>query len=413
MKSIMAQSNVPQSHKMEMRLQKSTPFRKWNGRFNKDKAICLQGQFAGMCYEPDGMEALKREPKGKTLGRIGRTLEVEHSTPYEHINITFEATNISKALAMLLNGQRQNATSEKSARYTPLGDHSSVSEEEFKLYWKWMPIFKTLIKEQYGKDFDDKKTIKLAQENARYFLSVHSPLTKMVHTIPFAQINRVATYIDKYINQPDRNEYDKRLKNECIEFLGWCDELNLLDERAMTNAKDRSLTLFGEEEVEKNEFGHTYAINYKGSQAQLAQAHRHRTLEYEMLFLDDLLPIEDRFFIPPIIKGDQKLVREWLSDMASVAHLNPQGELVSINEYGSFKWFVEKLKERLCTHAQLEIMLQSQATLWEMYQSFLEQNHQLLPKIEPYLKGARCTFPDYTCMNDCKFSEGKTLKRKI
>jgi hypothetical protein len=33
--------------------------------------------------------------------------------------------------------------------------------------------------------------------------------------------------------------------------------------------------------------------------------------------------------------------------------------------------------------------------------------------IKKYTKGARCTFKDFECSQDCKFKEGKTMTRRI
>ena len=58
-------------------------------------------------------------------------------------------------------------------------------------------------------------------------------------------------------------------------------------------------------------------------------------------------------------------------------------------------------------------MLQTKQTLTKYTQALQEQNHPLKDEIIAYAHGARCTFPDYTCISDCKFCEGKTLTRKI
>ena len=42
-----------------------------------------------------------------------------------------------------------------------------------------------------------------------------------------------------------------------------------------------------------------------------------------------------------------------------------------------------------------------------------ESEHPLKDDIVKYTKGARCTFPDFTCTSDCNFKQGKTLERKI
>lgn len=119
------------------------------------------------------------------------------------------------------------------------------------------------------------------------------------------------------------------------------------------------------------------------------------------------------YFVPPIIADDQMLVDEWLGDMQIVRNINPQGELVKINEVGKYDDFILKCKERLCSAAQLEIMLQTRETLLKYKKALEESNNSLALDIERYSHGARCTFPDFDCLSDCKFKEGKILTRKI
>lgn len=122
---------------------------------------------------------------------------------------------------------------------------------------------------------------------------------------------------------------------------------------------------------------------------------------------------EKEYFVPPIIADDQMLVDEWLGDMQIVRGVNPQGELVKISEVGKYEDFILKCKERLCTAAQLEIMLQTRETLLKYKKALEKSNSPLAKDIEKYSHGARCTFPDFNCSSDCKFGEGKTLVRKI
>ena len=122
---------------------------------------------------------------------------------------------------------------------------------------------------------------------------------------------------------------------------------------------------------------------------------------------------DKEYFIPPIIADDKMLVDEWLGDMQIVKNVNPQGELVGINETGKYEDFILKCKERLCSSAQLEIMLQTKQTLLKYKKALEEKNSPLAKDIEKYSHGARCTFPDFDCNNDCKFIEGKNLTRKI
>ncbi len=386
-------------------------FLKADGTFDKDEALKLAGKIAGVCYDEEGFAHLKDEPEEKTMRRISRTLNNGHHSVYDHILINFNLHNVPKILAMVLNNEHQYTTSEKSARYTPVERHdgSIITEDEERLYNKWLNIFKIKIKEKYGNFYNDDKIQKLAQENARYLVTVFMP-TEMVYSTSLRQINYIASWIRDYIDEVNINDlFELKLAYFMRQFLDELHKLNILDERLMKNEKYRKLSIFGTNLAKKEEyFGEVYSTNYKGSFAQFAQAHRHRTLDYQLEMLD-----EKEYFIPPIIMTDKMLVDEWLSDMQIVKKVNPQGEIVRISEVGKYEDFILKCKERLCSNAQLETMLQTRETLLK-YKKALQKSHSPLAQdIEKYSHGARCTFPDFDCSADCKFKEGKTLTRKI
>lgn len=386
-------------------------FLKSNGTFDKGEAIKLCGKIAGVCYDREGFFNLENEPEEKTMRRVNMTLNNGHHSVYDHVLINFNIQNIPKILAMVLNNEKQYTTSEKSARYTPVVRQkgSIITECEEKLYNKWVNIFETKIKSQYGNVYSDVKIKKLAQENARYLVTVFMP-TQMIYSTSLRQINYIATFMEEYImNHNSNNVFEVKLAYSMEQFINQLLDKNVLEEGLMKNEKHRKLSLFGKNLDKKEEyFGDVYSCVYKGSFAELAQAHRHRTLDYqiEMLF-------EKEYFIPPIIADDKMLVDEWNNDMQLVSQFNPQGEIVRISEVGKYEDFILKCKERLCTDAQLEIMLQTKETLLKYKKSLEEIKSPLAQDIEKYSKGARCTFFDFDCSKDCKFKEGKTLVRKI
>lgn len=386
-------------------------FLKEDGTFDKDSAIKLAGKIAGVCYDEEGFEHLLNEPLDKTMRRIKITLDNGHHSVYDHIFINFNLQNVPKILAMVLNNEKQYTTSEKSARYTKVvrKENSVITEEEEKLYNKWIKIFETKIKLEYGSIYNESKIQKLAQENARYLVTVFMP-TQMIYSTTLRQINYIASWMQNYIENADMSSiFEKKLSSSMRELLECLDTLNVFEEGLLKNEKYRNLSIFGKGLDKKEDyFGDVYSCIYKGSFAQLAQAHRHRTLDYQMEMLD-----EKEYFIPPIIADDQMLVDEWLGDMQMVSMVNPQGELVRISESGKYEDFILKCKERLCTEAQLEIMLQTRKTLLKYKKSLEESNSYLAEDIEKYSHGARCTFPDFKCSADCKFIEGKRLIRKI
>lgn len=394
--------------KMRIELMPHTPFLKEDGTFDLERAINYSGKIAGVCYNKEGFSALKDEPVETTNKRVNLTLNNEHHSVYDHINIGLDLGEIPKILAMLLNNEKQYNTSEKSARYTPVErvDGSVISKEEEELYNKWMNIFRTKIKNQYGYIYNDSKIEKLAQENSRYLVTVFMP-TQMIYTVPLGQLNRIVAFMTKIINDPNKDEFKAKLVPYFQEFIHLLDRVNVLEAKLQTNRKDRNFSLFSEEE-RKESFGDSYCTNYVGSFAELAQAQRHRTLDYEMKLFD-----KKEYFVPPILLDDEMLVQEWLKDIKSVGHVNPQGELIAINERGTYENFILKAKERLCSAAQLEICNQTKETLLKYKAALEEINHPFKDDISKYSKGARCTFKDFECTSDCKFPEGKVLTRKI
>ena len=386
-------------------------FLKNNGTFDREEAIKLCGKIAGVCYDKEGFNHLKDEPIDKTLKRVNNTLNNGHHSVYDHITINFNIENIPKMLAMVINNQPQYTTSEKSARYTPIvrKDNSIITEREEQLYNKWLNIFKIKIKAKYGNVYSDFKIKTLAQENARYLVTVFMP-TQMIYSTSLRQINYIASWMLEYIDNANLNDnFEYNLSKSMQEFINCLDKLNVLDDRLMTNEKHRSLSLFGKNLDKRQEyFGYVYTTNYYGTYSELAQAQRHRTLDYQIEKLND-----KKYFIPPIIADDKALVAEWLNDIYSVKNVTPQGEIILINESGTYDNFILKCKERLCSAAQLEIMLQTKETLLKYKKALEDKNNPLALDILKYSHGARCTFPDYQCPKDCGFKEGKTLTRKI
>lgn len=382
-----------------------------DGTYNQDNSIIFSGQVAGVCYDKEGFNHIKDESLEKTERRVNLTLNNGHHSVYDHNNISLNLQNVPKILAMIINNEKQYTTSEKSARYTPVivEDDSKLTKAEEELYNKWLEILKIKIKDSYGNVFNDTKITKLAQENARYFVTVFMP-TQMVYTTSFRQINYIASWMMKYIEEtPSKDEFTRKLKEAMKEFVSELNRLNILEDRLLQNEKERGLSLFNKNAHNREtHFGDVYSTLYKGSFAEYAQAQRHRTISYELEMLED-----KEYFVPPIIEDDEKLVKEWLKDMQSVQNINPQGEKVLISERGNYEDFILKCKERLCSAAQLEIMRQTRDTLMEYKEALEEKNHYLKDDIKKYTKGARCTFPDFKCPSDCNFKEGKTLTRKI
>ena len=365
----------------------------------KDEAVDFSGKSAGICYLPDTVETLFAEAPEKTKRRADGNIKSGHHSVFGHPTYNLCLEGIPKILAMILNNEKIYNTSEKSARYT----HMEPSPQEKELYEKWIEIFKEQILTQYPK-FEDKRALKLAQENARYLISVFTPATVMEYTVNFGQLNYIINWAKDYIKNAEENAFSIKLKETFKEFLVAMPDLEIegLDSRN----KNRNFSLFAKRKNRNEEFGENYSVTYLASFAQLAQAQRHRTLSYEMTLLD-----EPKYYVPPII-AETNLEKEWLKDISSLKEFFPQGMLVQVNERGTIENFVLKCMERLCGFSQLEIM-QETKNIMNKYLEATKDKPELYQYLLPYSRGARCTFPGWKCDSPCVFGGYGAMIRNI
>src|SRR5574344_1637880 len=270
------------------------------------EAEVFSGKEAGICYMPGKIGDLLAEGEEKDLKRAQGTLKSGHHSVFGHVSYNFEFEEIPKILAMLLNNEKCYNTSEKSARYTLM----TPSKAEEELYYKWIKIYQTVIQEKYP-EIDAKQITKLAQENARYLISVFTPATIMGYTTDLRQINYILGWSEKFIKEAENNRFNFMLKPALEDFIRENERVRIEE---LYDSKRSTFSLFATRN-RKEEWGENYSINYEGSFAQLAQAQRHRTIKYEMSFLK-----EPKFFVPRIIKGTPN-EKEWLKDISSVSEL--------------------------------------------------------------------------------------------
>ena len=367
----------------------------------KEEALNFSGKSAGICYLPDTLETLFNEPQEKTEKRANMTLKSGHHSVFNHPTYNLSLEGIPKILAMILNNEKMYNTSEKSARYTKM----EPSEAEKVLYEKWIEIYKKCISEQYPK-IEEKRVQKLAQENARYLISVFTPATVMEYTVNFGQLNYIAHFFENFINDETKTtDFDIKLKKVFKEFLEALPDLQV--EGLNSDAKNREISFFAKRKNRKEEFGENYSTTYLASFAELAQAQRHRTLNYEVCLLE-----KPEFYVPPIIRGTE-LENEWIKDIESLKEYFPQGMLIKINERGTVENFVLKCTERICGAAQLEIMEQTIDTMNKYLEYTKKTNEDVYNYLLPYSKGARCTFPGFKCTAPCVFGGAGAVKRRV
>ena len=367
----------------------------------KEDAIDFSGKAAGICYMPGTIEELFSEDLSKTERRAQRTLVSGHHSVFDHPTYNLILENIPKALAMILNNEGMYTTSEKSARYTKM----ELKDKEKELYEKWINIYTKKINETYP-SIEEKSVLKLAQENARYLISIFTPSTTMEYTVSFRQINYIMHWFEDIIDTEIDDKFTILLKPYLKKFIEELSDLYVPD--LNTKVKRRKISLFDDRKERKDEFGENYCITYKGSFAEFAQAQRHRTLQYKIRLSDT-----NEYYIPPIISDDEKIKKEWLKDIDSLKDIYPQGMLVNIIERGTVENFILKCKERLCGEAQLEIMLQTKEILDKYIENTKSTNPDVYEYLLEYAPGVRCRFKGWKCTSPCRWGSKNALTRKI
>ena len=387
----------------------------------KDEALDFSGKAAGVCYLPGKLEDLLAEPQEKTRRRVATNLRLGHHSVFGHATCTLCLEGIPKILAMLLNNEKVYNASEKSARYTQM----TMSPRERELYDKWLQLFGWRIRELYPQ-LPEKTVHKLAQENARYLVSVFAPGTVLIYTTSLQQLNYMVDWAQKLLrHEPNAGYYFGfdggkvtwsqsvggtdfygRLRTVLREFLEALPDLTV--ENLNSGPKNRTFSLFETRHVRLEEFGENYCTNYWGSLAQLAQAQRHRTLSYEMS-----IPRTPSFYVPRMIR-ETRLEDMWLDDISSLADLYPQGMEVCINERGTIENFALKCTERLCGAVQLEIQVQTADTL-EKYLDALQESgdQELYQYLAAYAPGPRCTYPGWMCQAPCYWGPSQAMQRVV
>ena len=234
-----------------------------------DELTLLAGKAAGVCYMPDDYFENGIQNEDKALARAEQTAKSGHHSVYDHGHITM-VIKTNKMMAMILNSLGVYTTSEKSARYTKMQPETDL---ELQLYEKWKSKIRELILNKYPntddsmlntrlckklnventkivvnnkieisddnlkylgssedllkandlldelKKSDTLPSAKLAQENARYMISVFTPTT-MMYTISFRQAFLTLNYLYNLSVNLDnaKDAFSEKLKPYVIEL---------------------------------------------------------------------------------------------------------------------------------------------------------------------------------------------------
>lgn len=370
------------------------------------------GAEAGICYMSKPYFDSYVSDELKALNRFTTVASTGHHSVAGHSQVAVLFEGIPKIVAMYLNNLGCYETSEKSGRYTVMTGNSDL---EMEIYHKWCRKLNDKISEYYGTFVDERTRDKLAKENARYHLSIFTPTT-MGYTTSIRQWNYIIDWCEKFIEtETPYNYFFTELKKYIME-LGKCIK-DVLYVEELRDIKGRfGLDMIEFDKLSLNEKkenfvkGKLYTYHYKGTFAQYAQAHRHRSLFYKIIFDGKA----KQFYVPPIIRGTE-LENEWLEDMESLSDIIPTGTLVDIEELGEVKKFFLKSMERNCGRAQLEIMLQNLETADFIYRNKDKLSNSVREDIEKYyIKGkVKMKGQMLRCKEPCIWTCGGGKTREI
>lgn len=450
-----------------------------------NEMLILGGRAAGICYMPDNYLESDNgyNDADKAIKRAESTAKRGHHSIFDHSCISY-LIRTSKMMAIVLNSMGVYATSEKSARYTAMKANTPEEQEK---YDKWksklhniilqeMPdiddvlLRKKLIKalkasntsneltkladvltlkngeivysseiEQYRhyieekladiKKYDDLQSFKLAQENARYMLSVFTP-TVLQYSMSYRQTALVVDYLDKFWDDNKNNEI-KLYAQLAQEAKAMSNEFKALFKSfPLHDIKNQCIRLMPDthstgKSAKHNCLCDSYTVSYLASFAALAQLTRHRTIRHSFVLCNKQSE-KPKYFVPPIVEH-YGLKDEWLNDIESLADFFPQGLQVVCTEQGIIEDFALKCKERCCSRAQLETAQITQDVLCrlgsEVYRgtdNICESNKDLIKDMTYYDENTnsitakpRCKFNDFKCSDSCTFGASKCFNRLV
>lgn len=380
------------------------------------------GKMAGICYMPDdylsdGIQDVERASK-----RANGNKKSGHYSVFEHGQITF-LLETNKMMAMILNSLNVYATSEKSARYTVMKPETKNEDDK---YNKWTYLFSKIIDGYYSFAAEDNflnlnksctkdhtSVNKLAQENARYMLSIFTP-TVMSYTVSFKQAIMIGQWLHNLAK-----ECSLRFNiNPIYQLDNYCEELSVLILDAVgVNINDLPLIDHKGQYIrfisnissktgsdKKEHIADSYTLRYECSLACLAQAERHRSIRYSF---DAYSLIHKKYYIPEIIKGTP-YEKEWIKDLNKYdKNMIPQALLVDVTEQGIFEDFYLKCLERLCSRAQLEIQRLTEESVMKFKNNTEYLSRQNVAKLCGMFNNdkltPRCQFEGYTCKEPCSY----------
>ena len=312
------------------------------------------GKIANTCYMKGSFEELFSQSREKAEKRAIGCSENGHHSVFDHMVVTLQIEGINKVTAMVLNSVGMYATSERSGRYC---EFKGFCDRDEALYSKWKErILNSLEGSETLTSFEKEK---IANENARYFISSFAENTEMIYTVNIRMLSYFLEWSSLVIRYVDENDLEDWKRDFYFSLSKQLKELSYLirkkvfDYYHITPLVDNKRGKFdflvdlSDEKIPLEFINTTEFYGYPDAMSIVCLGHKVRSRVLDIRFALKKTPT---YYVPSLI-NTLNLADEWLEDMRSIEDLYPQGLEVATYECGSkVKFFRYQVTERLCNH---------------------------------------------------------------
>lgn len=312
------------------------------------------GKIANTCYMKGNFEEVFNQPKEKAEKRAISCSENGHHSVFDHMVVTLQIEGINKITAMVLNCIGMYATSERSGRYC---EFKGFCDRDETLYTKWKEKILNILKDSETLTPFEKE--KIANENARYFISSFAENTEMIYTINIRMLSYFLEWSSLVTNYVDTNDLEDWKKEFYFSLSNQLNELSTLIRKEVFDhyhisplldnkgGKFDFLTDLLDESIPREFLNTSQFYGYPDEMSIVCLGHKVRSRVLDIRFALKKTPT---YYVPSLI-DTLNLADEWLEDMRSIEDLYPQGLEVITYECGSkVKFFRYQVTERLCNH---------------------------------------------------------------
>lgn len=315
------------------------------------------GKIANTCYMKGSFEEVFSQSQEKAEKRALKCGENGHHSVFDHLVVTLQIEGLNKITAMVLNSIGMYATSERSGRYC---EFKGFCDRDEALYIKWREKILEELKDVPARtDFEKEK---IANENARYFISSFAENTEMVYTINIRMLSYVTEWAEKAINYIDNNdnelrgkekEFYTRLSSQLKQFneLVYKTIFNYYNFSPLKDNKNGRFDFLADlsenRGVSREFLNSSVFYGYPDVMSIVCLGHKVRSRVLDIAFG---LQSRATYYIPSFIQS-WYLSEEWIEDMKSIEDLFPQGLEVETYECGMKRdFFRYQVIERMCNH---------------------------------------------------------------